>query len=247
MRCVHNGTGAAQVGGSLRSVHGVCPARMPRDHPRHRRHRLRRRPARSPRCSSAATASARWPATPRAPTSPTASRRAKGDVSAATASHAALDGVDVAYYLVHAMGSGNGRRRLRRARPPRRAELRRAPRRRPACGASSTSAAWRPTAADSEHLRSREEVADDPRRARRRRPSTSARRWSSATGSASFVMLRSLVERLPAMITPRWIDTRTQPVAIDDVVATLAALADARGPAARRSSSAAPTSSPTAR
>ena len=31
-------------------------------------------------------------------------------------------------------------------------------------------------------------------------------------------MLRHLVERLPAMITPRWIDTRTQPVAIGDVV-----------------------------
>jgi uncharacterized protein YbjT (DUF2867 family) len=39
-------------------------------------------------------------------------------------------------------------------------------------------------------------------------------------------MLRHLVERLPVMIGPRWIDTRTQPVAIRDVVSTLAALAD---------------------
>src|SRR3712207_1083946 len=45
-------------------------------------------------------------------------------------------------------------------------------------------------------------------------------------GSASFQMLRSLVERLPAMVTPRWIDTRTQPVAIADVVRVLADLAE---------------------
>jgi uncharacterized protein YbjT (DUF2867 family) len=45
-------------------------------------------------------------------------------------------------------------------------------------------------------------------------------------GSASFVMLRSLVERLPAMITPRWIETRTQPIAVGDVLAALVALAD---------------------
>ena len=41
-------------------------------------------------------------------------------------------------------------------------------------------------------------------------------------GSASFEMLRHLVGRLPVMITPRWIDTRSQPVAIADVVRTLA-------------------------
>jgi uncharacterized protein YbjT (DUF2867 family) len=35
-------------------------------------------------------------------------------------------------------------------------------------------------------------------------------------------MLRSLVERLPAMITPRWVTTRTQPIAADDVIRYLA-------------------------
>ena len=44
-------------------------------------------------------------------------------------------------------------------------------------------------------------------------------------GSASFQMLRGLVEHLPVMITPKWLDTRSQPVAIADVVDTLAALA----------------------
>ena len=38
------------------------------------------------------------------------------------------------------------------------------------------------------------------------------------SGSASFEMLRYLTERLPAMITPRWVDTRIQPVAIRDVL-----------------------------
>jgi uncharacterized protein YbjT (DUF2867 family) len=39
-------------------------------------------------------------------------------------------------------------------------------------------------------------------------------------------MLRHLVTRLPVMITPRWVDTRSQPVAIADVVATLADVAE---------------------
>src|SRR3954468_10726948 len=42
-------------------------------------------------------------------------------------------------------------------------------------------------------------------------------------GSLSFEMIRALVERLPAMICPRWVDTRTQPIAIDDVLAYLRA------------------------
>ena len=40
-------------------------------------------------------------------------------------------------------------------------------------------------------------------------------------GSASFRMLDDLVRRLPAMITPRWVDTRSQPIAVDDVVTYL--------------------------
>jgi uncharacterized protein YbjT (DUF2867 family) len=40
-------------------------------------------------------------------------------------------------------------------------------------------------------------------------------------GSASFRMLMDLVKRLPAMVTPRWVETRSQPIAIDDVLAYL--------------------------
>jgi uncharacterized protein YbjT (DUF2867 family) len=40
--------------------------------------------------------------------------------------------------------------------------------------------------------------------------------------SAAFETIVSLVDRLPAMITPRWVSTRTQPIALEDVVAFLA-------------------------
>lgn len=43
------------------------------------------------------------------------------------------------------------------------------------------------------------------------------------SGSASFEMLRHLTEKLPIMICPRWIETRTQPIYIDDVLAYLIA------------------------
>ena len=41
------------------------------------------------------------------------------------------------------------------------------------------------------------------------------------SGSASFEMLRNLVEVLPAMVTPKWVDTRCQPIAVRDVLAYL--------------------------
>lgn len=43
------------------------------------------------------------------------------------------------------------------------------------------------------------------------------------SGSASFEMIRALVERLPVMITPRWVNTPAQPIAIEDVIEYLAA------------------------
>jgi len=42
-------------------------------------------------------------------------------------------------------------------------------------------------------------------------------------GSISFEIIRCLTERLPVMICPRWVVTRTQPIAIDDVLAYLVA------------------------
>ena len=47
------------------------------------------------------------------------------------------------------------------------------------------------------------------------------------SGSLSFEMVRSLVERLPVMITPRWVSTLAQPIAIEDVIAYLVAALEA--------------------
>ena len=79
--------------------------------------------------------------------------------------------------------------------------------------------------ASSDHLRSRDEVAEllaphVPELVHARAAMV------IGAGGASFEMLHALVRRLPAMICPRWIDTRTQPIAIDDVAAALAALRD---------------------
>ena len=47
------------------------------------------------------------------------------------------------------------------------------------------------------------------------------------SGSLSFEMVRALVERLPVMITPRWVSTLSQPIAVEDLIAFLAAAVDA--------------------
>ena len=49
------------------------------------------------------------------------------------------------------------------------------------------------------------------------------------SGSLSFEMIRALVERLPVMITPRWVDTVAQPIAIEDVLGYLTAAIDMPG------------------
>lgn len=46
------------------------------------------------------------------------------------------------------------------------------------------------------------------------------------SGSASFEMIRALVEKLPVMVTPRWVRTQAQPIAVEDVVAYLVAALD---------------------
>jgi uncharacterized protein YbjT (DUF2867 family) len=43
------------------------------------------------------------------------------------------------------------------------------------------------------------------------------------SGSLSFEMIRALVERLPIMITPRWVRRKAQPIAIEDVIEYLVA------------------------
>jgi len=46
------------------------------------------------------------------------------------------------------------------------------------------------------------------------------------SGSISFEMIRGLVDRLPVMITPRWVENLTQPIAVEDVLGYLIAALD---------------------
>ncbi len=72
----------------------------------------------------------------------------------------------------------------------------------------------------SPHLASRHEVGDVLRAGRV--PVTELRAaMIVGSGSASFEMLRSLVSKLPLMICPKWVETRTQPIAVRDVLAYL--------------------------
>ena len=72
----------------------------------------------------------------------------------------------------------------------------------------------------SPHLESRHEVGDVLRGGQV--PVTELRAaMIVGSGSASFEMLRSLVKKLPVMICPKWVEVRTQPIAIRDVLAYL--------------------------
>jgi uncharacterized protein YbjT (DUF2867 family) len=150
---------------------------------------------------------------------------ARGDVVSGEGLTEALDGIEVAYYLIHAMGRGSGAVEEFAERDRKGAAN---------FGAAARDAGVRrviylggleSNGAQSEHLKSREEVA---RILAEHVPETVHVRAAMVIGpgSASFVMLKSLVERLPVMVTPRWIDTRSQPVAIADVLGTLVELAD---------------------
>jgi uncharacterized protein YbjT (DUF2867 family) len=79
----------------------------------------------------------------------------------------------------------------------------------------------------SAHLRSRHEVGQVLLGAAT--PTTALRAAIIiGSGSASFEMLRHLVERLPVMVTPRWVRNRVQPIAVRDVLRYLVGVAGQR-------------------
>jgi uncharacterized protein YbjT (DUF2867 family) len=131
-----------------------------------------------------------------------------------------LEGVDVAYYLVHSMGRGADGDFAQRDKE----------------GAANFAVAAEAAGVRrivylgglgerSRHLASRHATAE----ALRAGDVPVAYFRAAAVigaGSESFLTLFHLVRRLPLMITPRWVTTRTQPIAIDDAVAFLAAAAN---------------------
>jgi len=148
----------------------------------------------------------------------------EGDVLREETLVAALEGVPTAYYMVHSMGNASAegfekqdrRGAVNFGRAARAAGVRRI---------IYLGGLGREGEDLSPHLRSRHEVG-------------SALRASGVpviefrasivigSGSLSFEMLSALVERLPAMVTPRWVNVTAQPIAISDLLAYLEAALD---------------------
>ena len=140
-----------------------------------------------------------------------------GDVVSGDGLHEALHGVETAYYLVHSMGGDDFAARDRQA-AVNFAEAAKDVERVVYLGGLG--------AEDSEHLRSRHEVAQLLRARLGDKLVYVRAAMIIGPGSASYDILEHLICRLPLMIVPRWLDTNTQPVALQDVIATLAALAE---------------------
>ncbi len=141
----------------------------------------------------------------------------RGDVTVADSLREAFTGVDVAYYLVHSMSStARFEDTDRLAARTFAAEARAAGVRRIVYLGGLTPRGV-PENELSPHLRSRTEVG---RILLDSGVPTAVLRAAVVigSGSASFEMLRYLTERLPVMVTPSWVGTRVQPIAVRDVL-----------------------------
>jgi uncharacterized protein YbjT (DUF2867 family) len=143
----------------------------------------------------------------------------KGDVLAPWTLDSALSGVDAAYYLVHSMtqGADFAERDILAGQNFGEAAKKAGVERIIYLGGLGDSESQL-----SEHLRSRQETGDALRRSGVRVTEFRAAIIVGA-GCVSFEMIRYLAERVPIMICPRWVRTRVQPIAIDDVVEYLVA------------------------
>jgi len=127
----------------------------------------------------------------------------------------ALQGIETAYYLIHSMGAKGNFEKLDRLSANNFLE---------ACVAAKVrriiylgGLGRKETA--SRHLLSRLETGE----ILSRRPGDIQTLWFRAgiiigSGSASFELIRNLVQKLPVMVTPRWVRTKTQPIAVGDVL-----------------------------
>ncbi len=136
------------------------------------------------------------------------------DVADGTGLAEALDGYHAAYYLVHSMEAAEFAARDCEA-ASRFAAAASAP------GAKVVSLGGLGEGTGSEHLQSRHEVG----RILRDRADTVELRAAIVLGrgGASFEIMRQLVDRLPAMVCPKWVTTRCQPIALTDMVRYLVA------------------------
>jgi len=139
---------------------------------------------------------------------------------------AAMQGCRAAYYLVHGMAEGRTDFRQREVSAARNF-------------AQAAHAAGleriiylggvQPAAAPSEHLLSRLEVGQTLRQGHV--PALELRAsMIIGHGSLSWLIVRDLAARLPFMVLPRWMSSRTEPIGIDDVVAALMAALEVRLP-----------------
>ncbi len=151
----------------------------------------------------------------------------QGDLLTQEGLHEALEGIDTAYYLVHSMGGKSLFRNIEYAEKDKRA-------------ASNFIAAANKGGLQrviylgalgekaeelSEHLQSRAEVAEILSSGNASATILRAAIIIGAGGS-SFEMLRYLVERLPVMGCPKWIETKIQPIALRDVITYLTGCMD---------------------
>jgi len=138
----------------------------------------------------------------------------EGDAADRASLTGCLRGVDVAYYLIHSLGTGARFESRDRTNALNFAAASRT------CGVSRIvylGGLYPEAEKLSPHLESRKEVGEIFLASGV--PTTVLRAAVIlGSGSASFEMLRYLTERLPVMVTPRWVDTRIQPIAVSDVL-----------------------------
>jgi uncharacterized protein YbjT (DUF2867 family) len=144
-------------------------------------------------------------------------RSVVADVSSGEGVAVALEGADVVYYLVHSLGAQDFEEQDRAAAETVAREAANAGVRQivylGGLGANDPDA--------SPHLRSRRETGE--RLASAGVPVTTLRAaMIVGKGSAAFETILGLVKRLPVMLTPSWVSTPTQPIALDDVARYLA-------------------------
>jgi len=139
---------------------------------------------------------------------------AKADLLDAESVGDALEGIDTAYYLVHSMGASGDFEQEDRLAAQNFANA--------ASAAGVRRIVYLGGLGDdseelSKHLRSRHETGNILRQS-----TTQVIEFRASivlgSGSLSFELIRALVNRLPAMICPRWVRTPAQPIAIEDLL-----------------------------